>query len=140
MSGVAVFASKAASLDPSSAVQCVASASRDGTIRLWDLASGASKGVLHGHDGWVRRVAAPALAPGEAATPAALEVADVIVSCGADKVSRARRSVLAPPDGRAACSGALETPRVPRSGKPCGVAPRCPHAAPRTTHRAVYGE
>ncbi|KAA0175540.1 hypothetical protein FNF27_02950 [Cafeteria roenbergensis] len=88
VSGVAVFASRAASLDPSSAVQCVASASRDGTIRLWDLASGASKGVLHGHDGWVRRVAAPALAPGEAATPAALEVADVIVSCGADKTVR----------------------------------------------------
>jgi len=88
VTGVTVFASRAASLDPASAVQCVASASRDGTARLWDCESGASKGVLHGHDGWVRRVCA------------ARGVEDVVATCGDDRVSDASRPARMPAASR----------------------------------------
>ena len=35
----------------------VASAGRDGTIKLWDLKSGEEKTTLKGHAGWVTSVA-----------------------------------------------------------------------------------
>ncbi|MEO0406191.1 MAG: NB-ARC domain-containing protein [Cyanobacteria bacterium P01_A01_bin.135] len=42
---------------PSSTAQ-VATASLDGTVRLWDLSQGVCQGVLQGHDNWVMAIAA----------------------------------------------------------------------------------